>query len=165
MNQPPNQTDFPDVLEADENVIWQGPISFNFFSSPIFTLALVVVIVFTIWVLDGYVAGQSGGSNRQQFGNVAIRPFLIVLLFFQILKMLERCALSSGRAKGQVILTNRRLLRICDWPKLRVRSCDYHGKRITAIGGFLSIGEWRYFVLSRQDATTVRHLIMSQKEA
>ncbi len=160
----PNQTDFLHLLGADEKVLWQGPISFNFFSSPVFTMVLVVATVITIWGLAGYEPNDSA-SPRQAFGNLAIRPTLIVILFFQILAMLERRALSLGRANGKIILTDQRLLRVCDWCKLRVRARGHYGKRIATLGGFLTVGELGWFVLSRDTASNLQKIIAAQREA
>ncbi len=157
------QSDPLAALEADERILWQGRIGFNFFSSPILTLALVGVTVFAIWALAGYVPNQSSGSGRQQFGNVAIRPALIVLLFFQTLAMLERRAVTTGRATGDIILTNRRLLRISTWPKLRVRAFDYVSKRVSGFGGVIWVGEFGWFTVAPNDAVQVRRLMNFQK--
>lgn len=163
MNLSPYQSDFPKLLDPDEKVLWQGPIQFSFFSAPLFTVALVVVTAFTIWALDGYVPSQSSGSRRAQFGYVAVRPALIVLLFFQILAMLERRAVTSGRAKGEIILTNRRLLRICDWPKLRVRAYQYLSKRVSGFSGIIWIGEFGWINLAPSNAAHLLKLMKVEK--
>lgn len=163
MNQSPYQSDFPNLLDPDETVLWQGPIEFNFFSAPLFTLALVAVTAFTIWALDGYVPSQSGGSRRAQFGHLVVRPALILLLFFQTLAMLERRAVTSGRAKGEIILTNRRLLRICDWPKLRVRAYRYLSKRVSGFSGIIWIGEFGWINLAPSKAAHLLRLMKVEK--
>ena len=159
----PLSSDLLAALEADVKVIWRGRVGFNLFSSPLFTVALLAVTVFTIWALEGYVPSQSSGSSREQFFQVAIRPILIILLVFQILAMLERRAVTSGRAMGDIMLTNRRLLRICTWPKLRVRAADYQSKQVSGFGGLIWVGEIGWFTLSPSDAAQVRSLINSRK--
>lgn len=163
MNQSPDQSNFRNLLDPDETVLWQGPIRFKFFSAPLFTVALMAVTVFTIWALDGYVPSQSSGSRRAQFGHVAVRPALIVLLFFQILAMLERRAVTSGRAKGEIILTHRRLLRICDWPKLRVRSYQYLSKRVSGFSGIVWVGEFGWVNLAPSNAAHLLRLMKVEK--
>ncbi len=150
-------------LLSNEKVIWKGQIAYTFFSSPIFNLALLAAAAFTIWALAGYVPSQGDSGFREQSFKVTIRPALIVLLFVQIFVMLERRAVTSGRATGDIILTNRRLLRVCSWPKLRVRGLDYLSKRVSGFGGVIWVGEFGWIVLAPSDAAQVRCLIDLQK--
>ena len=160
---------FAEVLERDEVLLWQGKIGFFVWSSPVMALA--------VWILAGYVYWSMWGSySLNEFcppadhvhscGKfyVMIPPLIILMAASVSFDVLERWAIKSGWALGAVVMSNRRLIRISNWPWRRIRGYDYHANppRLT-FGKILRFGNNHSIVLRRSDAEYVLQRINNEK--
>lgn len=164
-------TPFADILHPGETLLWQGRIGFNLTSSPLLTallLALTAYVTASLWVLQSEAAfcatapGQAGCGFLYRL----LPPTALILTAFQCFDMLERRALTSGRAQGAILLTDRRLIRVSDWPRRRLRSFD-HGATAPrrGIGGVIRFGTFGgSVILSPEDAATLRDLMRTPRK-
>ncbi len=109
------------ILEADESLIWQGRIGFTGASSTFTMFVLVVITGLVIWAVSGsYSLAEFCPANEQVSRCGAFYVILplgmIVIVLAQGFDWLERRAVECGKALGAVILTDRRLIRVSDWP-------------------------------------------------
>lgn len=158
---------FSDLLEPGERLMWQGPLGFNVTSSPVLSVMLVLFALYTVvgmWLMQGpadFCADAPADSPCTTL-YWATPAATLVLAAMQVFDMLERRAILSGRAKGTALLTDRRLIRISDWPSRRVRSHNYR-TRIPrkGFGGVLRFGALGgTVILSAEDARRVRQMMM-----
>jgi hypothetical protein len=157
---------FTDLLLPGETVLWQGRIGFNLTSSPILTALLLALTLYTavsLWVIQSEAELCAASAGQGACGAVyrLIPPLALLLTGFQAFDMLERRALTSGRAQGAILLTNRRLIRVSDWPRRRIRAHDYIlSAPRNGIGGVIRFGTFGgSVILAPQDAATVRDLM------
>lgn len=159
-------TPFADLLHPGETLLWQGRIGFNITSSPLLTavlLALTAYVTASLWVLQSETAFCADAPGQAGCGFLyrLLPPTALILTGFQIFDMLERRALTAGKAEGAVLLTDRRLIRASTWPRRRVRTFDYRNTPARrGIGGVIRFGTFGgSVILTPQDATTVRDLM------
>lgn len=157
---------FADLLHPGETLLWQGRIGFNITSSPLLTavlLALTAYVTASLWVLQSETAFCADAPGQAGCGFLyrLLPPTALILTGFQIFDMLERRALTAGKAEGAVLLTDRRLIRASTWPRRRVRTFDYRNTPARrGIGGVIRFGTFGgSVILTPQDATTVRDLM------
>lgn len=157
---------FTDVLHPGETLLWQGRIGFNLTSSPILTALLLALTAYTaasLWFIqsEAEFCATAGGAGACGTIYRLIPPLALLLTGFQAFDMLERRALTSGRAQGAILLTNRRLIRVSDWPRRRIRAHDYTTTPTrNGIGGVLRFGTFGgSVILAPQDAAQVRDLM------
>ena len=159
-------TPFTDLLHPGETLLWQGRIGFNFISSPFTALALFALAGYAAWATWGRYsvadfcppATSSGNCEKVYF---LTAPLLCIAALSLVFDILERRALTSGRAQGAILLTDRRLIRISDWPWHRVRQYDYRATTPRrGLGGVIRFGNFGgNVILSREDAAGVRSLM------
>ena len=164
MTTPPDA--FRDLLTPGETLLWQGRIGFNLTSSPLLTLLLLaftlwVTLSLWLWQTEAEFCASAPGDNACGFLYLAIPPLALVLAAVQGFDMLERRALASGKAQGAILLTDRRLIRVSDWPWRRVRTHDYRASSPRkGIGGVIRFGTFGgSLILAPQDAAKVRDLM------
>lgn len=161
------ETPYSDLLEPGEPVLWQGPVGFNITSSPVLSVLLVLFALYTVmgmWVMQGPAGFCADAPADSPCTTLywATPAATLVLAAMQVFDMLERRAILSGRAKATAVLTDRRLIRISDWPSRRVRSHSYR-TRIPrkGFGGVLRFGALGgTVILSAEDARHVRKMMM-----
>jgi hypothetical protein len=163
----PTDASIKSLLEDGETLLWQGRLGFNFASTPVF--------VFVFYALAGYAFWATWGSfSLEQFCPTAesvikcgsfymlVPPLLLLLAFSMSFDMLERIAILSGNSMGTVLLTDRRIIRVSDWPWRRTRTYNYHGNpERWSWGGVMRFGRYGSVILSPTDAIVVRGLIQS----
>lgn len=160
-------TQFSDVLDPGERLLWQGPVGFNVTSSPVLSAALVLFALYTVvgmWVMQGpsdFCADAPADSPCTTL-YWATPAATLVLAAMQVFDMLERRAIRSGQAMGRVLLTDSRLIRVSDWPKRRVRSHNWRGRiPRRGFGGVLRFGALGgTVILSTEDAKRVRQMMI-----
>ncbi|MCZ8088740.1 MAG: hypothetical protein O9247_01405 [Rhodobacteraceae bacterium] len=155
-----------DLLQPGETLLWQGRIGFNLTSSPVLTallLALTAYVTASLWIIQSEADFCAAAPGQAGCGFLyrLMPPTALILTGFQTFDMLERRALTSGRAQGAVLLTNRRLIRVCDWPRRRIRAHDYAASPPRrGIGGVIRFGTFGgSVILSPEDAEKVRDLM------
>jgi len=160
------QGDFRDLLAPGETLLWQGRIGLNVTSSPLLTallLALTAYVAASLWFIqsEAEFCAASPGQAGCGFIYRLLPPTALILTGFQCFDMLERRALLAGKAQGAVLLTDRRLLRVSDWPRRRLRSFDYRNTPARrGIGGVIRFGTFGgSVILAPEDAATVRDLM------
>ena len=163
---------FADLLQPGETLLWQGRIGFNVTSSPVFTTFLVVLTAYvtaSLWFIQSEAEFCAASPGRAGCGLIyrLLPPLALILTGFQIFDMLERRALTSGRAEGAALLTDRRLIRASTWPRRRIRAFDHRAtppRRGT--GGVLRFGVLKgSVILVPEDAATLRDLMRNPGEA
>jgi hypothetical protein len=155
---------FSDLLLPSETLLWQGRIGFNFTSSSVTVLAVFMLAAYAFWATWGTYSvaefcppEESAGRCGSMYWLTA--PILTAIAVSQGFDALERRALSGGKAQGAILLTDRRLIRVLDWPWLRIRSHDYRASAPRrGIGGVLRFGI-SSVILSPQDADQVSDLM------
>lgn len=157
---------FTDLLLPGETLLWQGRIGFNLTSSPILTALLLALTVYTavsLWVIQSEAELCAASAGQGACGTIyrLIPPLALLLTGFQAFDMLERRALTSGRAQGAILLTNSRLIRVSDWPRRRIRAHNYIASPARkGIGGVIRFGTFGgSVILSPQDADHVRDVM------
>jgi hypothetical protein len=157
---------FSEVLQPGETLLWQGRIGFNLTSSPILTALLLLLTVYSavsLWVIQSEAEICAASAGQGACGTIyrLIPPLALLLTGFQAFDMLERRALTSGRAQGAILLTNRRLIRVSDWPRRRIRAHFYTGTPARkGIGGVIRFGTFGgSVILAPKDADQVRDLM------
>lgn len=156
---------FEDLLAPDETLLWQGRIGFNLISSPLLTLALAALaalVVAGFWLAqtpEEFCATDTGGGCRTLYWSTPFAALLIAAA--QGFEMLERRALTAGRAQGAVLLTDRRLIRASTWPWRRVRAYAYRQNPPRRwIGGMVRFGTFGASVIvPPEDAPALRALM------
>ena len=119
-----------DILQRGETLLWHGPLGFNHASSPVTVAGLYLLAFYALWAswgsqdLTEFCAPGTSGKACTAFYWL-LSPALLLIALIQSLALLERRAVLSGRALGLVLLTDRRLIRLSDWPWRRVTSHDY----------------------------------------
>lgn len=157
-------TPFTDVLHPGETLLWQGRIGFNFTSSSVTVLALIMLAAYAFWATWGTYSvtefcppAESASKCGSMYWLTA--PILTVIAVSQGFDALERRALSGRKAHGAILLTDRRLIRVLDWPWLRIRSYDHRARAPRrGIGGVLRFGI-SSVILAPKDADQVRDLM------
>ncbi len=157
---------YSDLLEQGETLRWQGKVGFNVTSSPLLTAALVLFALYMLvgmWVMQGPAGFCEGAGPDSPCTTLfwATPPLAALMAAMQGFEMLERRAILSGRAQAVVLLTDRRLIRVSDWPWRRVRSHSYQMRLPRrGIGGVLRFGALGgTVILSPADARHVRDLM------
>ncbi|MBL9050053.1 MAG: hypothetical protein JNK19_08075 [Tabrizicola sp.] len=130
MSADPSQFDLASILEPDESLIWQGRIGFTVASSTFTMFVLVVIASLVLWAVWGSYSLAEFCPAKDRVSRCGafyiILPLaMIVIVLAQGFDWLERRAVESGKALGAVILTDRRLIRVSEWPWRRIRSHDY----------------------------------------
>lgn len=170
MPSPPDA--FHDLLAKGETLLWQGRIGFNFISSPFTALALIALAGYAAWatwgsysVTDFCPPATSSGNCEKFYWLTA--PLLCIAAISLGFEILERRALTSGRAQGAILLTDRRLIRVSDWPWRRVRQYDYRATPPRrGLGGVIRFGTFGgNVILSPEDAAAVRNLMRNPGKA
>lgn len=135
-----------DLLEPDETVLWTGKIGFNLISSPVTILVLFALAVYAFWAtwathsLSEFCLNEVSASNCENVYWLSA-PILTIITLAHGFAVLERLALSSGKAQGAILLTDRRLIRASDWPWRRARIYYYRSTRPRrGIGGVIRFG-------------------------
>lgn len=159
-------TPYAGLLQQGETLLWQGRIGFNLTSSPVLTavlLALTAYVTASLWFIQSEAQFCAGASGQAGCGFLyrLLPPLALILTGFQTFDTLERRALTSGKAQGAILLTDRRLIRVSDWPRRRIRSHDYRNTPARrGIGGVIRFGTFGgSVILSPEDAATVRDLM------
>ena len=159
-------TPFADLLQPGETLLWQGRIGFNLTSSPVLTailLALTAYVTASLWFIQSEAAFCAAAPGQAGCGFIyrLLPPTALILTGFQCFDMLERRALTTGKADGAVLLTDRRLIRASTWPRRRIRSHDWRNTPARrGIGGVIRFGTFGgSVILDPQDAATVRDLM------
>ena len=161
-------SNFEQELAADEKVLWAGQSGFAPASHPAATLtcfAIAGYLVKTTWLAGSVADFCNGGSVSNCSRYYWVLPSVMLLLSFGFaFEWLERCLVKAGRASVKVILTNRRLIRIADWPWRRVRSRSYleYVPKINILG-VLMLGARNGFALSPSDAAIVLNLMLASR--
>ena len=157
---------FADLLHPGETLLWQGRIGFNLTSSPILTAVLLLLTAYTaasLWFIQSEAEFCAASPGQAGCGLIyrLLPPLALILTGFQVFDMLERRALTAGKAQGAILLTNRRLIRVSDWPRRRIRSFDYLATPARrGIGGVIRFGTLKgTVILAPEDAATVRDLM------
>lgn len=170
MTADPKKSPFLTLVEPWETLLWQGRIGFTFVSSPVTALAFWILAGYTFWTtwgsysLNEFCPPSDTGRSCGRF-YILIPPAVLLIAVAVCFDVIERLAIQSSKAQGQVLLTDRRLIRASTWPWFRTRVYDYRAnppKR--GIGGVLRFGRLGSIVLSREDANQVLHLIASSRE-
>ena len=171
MSVDPSQSDLTSILEADERLIWQGRIGFTTASSTFTMFVLVVIAGLVIWAVWGsHSLAEFCPANEQvsRCGEfyVILPSGMILIVLAQGFDWLERRAVKSGRALGAVILTDRRLIRVSDWPWHRVRAYDCRTRPPRrGAAGVLQFGAYRSVVLSPADANRVLQMMTTARDS
>jgi len=159
------------ILEPGESLIWQGRIGFTTASSTFTMFALVVIAGLVIWAVWGsyslaeFCPATEPVSRCGAF-YVMFPLAMIVIVLAQGFDWLERRAVESGRAFGAVILTDRRLIRVSDWPWHRVRAFDYRTRPPRrGAAGVLQFGGYRSVVLCPADRNRVLQMMTTAEVA
>lgn len=157
---------FADLLQPGETLLWQGRIGFNLTSSPLLTAFLLILTAYTaasLWFIQTEAEFCAAAPGQAGCGLIyrLLPPLALILTGFQIFDLLERRALTSGRAEGAILLTNRRLIRASTWPRRRVRAFDYLATPARrGIGGVIRFGALKgSVILAPEDAATIRDLM------
>ena len=162
----PAPAPFADVLQPGETLLWQGRICFNLTSSPLLTAVLLILTAYvtaSLWFIQSEAQFCADASGQAGCGFLyrLLPPTALILTAFQTFDMLERRALTSGKAQGAVLLTDRRLIRASTWPRRRIRSFSYLATPARrGIGGVIRFGTFGgSLILSPEDAATLRTLM------
>lgn len=165
---PPDTSPLP--LRPDETLIWQGRIGFTAASSTFTMFVLVVITCLVIWAVWGsYSLAEfcpaNGRVSRCGAFYVTLPLGMIIIVLAQGFDWLERRAVESGRALGAVILTDRRLIRLSDWPWHRVQAYDYRARPPRrGAAGVLQFGGYRSVALSPADANRVLQMMTTAED-
>jgi len=158
------------MLEPDESLIWQGRIGFTAASSTLTMFVLVMIASLVIWAVWGSYSldefcPANGRVSRCGAFYVILPLGMIVIVLAQGFDWLERRAVESGRALGAVILTDRRLIRVSDWPWHRARAYDYRTRPPRrGAAGVLQFGGYRSVILSPSDASHVLQMMTTAED-
>jgi len=157
---------YADLLQPDETLLWQGRMGFNLTSSPLLTAILLALTAYTaasLWFIQSEAEFCAASPGQAGCGLIyrLLPPLALILTGFQAFDMLERRALTSGKAQGAILLTTRRLIRVSDWPRRRIRNFDFRNTPARrGIGGVIRFGTFGgSVILSPEDAATVRDLM------
>ena len=153
-------------LYSGETVLWTGPATFTPAKSSIPVLICFGLLFVVYWATRHSLAFErSGTASYSVF--YWLLPLLLVLFSTTLLfSLAERLMMSSGRAHSVVMLTDRRLFRVTNWPWHRVWAADYRvNPRHQVAPGVLRHGRHFVVALLRKDAETVLDLIHRQRVA
>ena len=120
----------PGLLQPGETLLWQGPLGFNHATSPVTVAGVVLLALYALWAIWGnhsvlsFCPPESAGRACAGFYWLA-PPLLLLIALAQGFAFLERQAITSGRAKGALLLTDRRLIRLSHWPWRRIKAGNY----------------------------------------
>jgi hypothetical protein len=159
------------VMGEGETLLWQGPIGFNFTSSPVTVMALLVAAGYAFWATWGSYSATEfclGARSDRGCGSIywLLGPTLLAATAGQGFDLLERFALTKGTAKGAVILTSHRLIRVSDWPSRRVRGYDHRtNSPHWGLRGVIRFGRFGNIILRPDDARQVRQRITDNGRA
>lgn len=127
---PPNGIDMTGILEPGETLLWQGPLGFNHASAPLTVTGLFLLALYAFWStwgnhdLASFCPPDTAGQACAGFYGL-VGPVLLFIALIQGAALLERRAITTGRAQGALLLTNRRLIRLSHWPWRRIKSGNY----------------------------------------
>lgn len=126
----PDRIDTAGLLEPGETVLWQGPLGFNHASAPVTVASLFLLAFYAFWATWGtqsmmdFCPPETSGRGCSGFYWL-VPPILLLIALIQGAALMERRAITSGRAQGALVLTNRRLIRLSHWPWRRIKAGHY----------------------------------------
>ena len=127
---PSHDLDMTGILEPGETLLWQGPLGFNHASAPLTVTGLFLLALYGFWSTWGshdpttFCPPETAGQACVGFYWL-VGPVLLFIALIQGAALLERRAITTGRAQGAILLTNCRLIRLSDWPWRRIKSGNY----------------------------------------
>jgi hypothetical protein len=159
-----SQEQYAKLLSKDEKIQWVGRLGFGLSSHPATT---VIVLVFSAYVFNStwFSYSFSQFCNDPSVGKCPafywfFPPGIFLLALGFGFDWLERWRVQSGKATGYLVLTQRRLIRVIDWPWQRIRSNDYIEKAPKkGILGGIKFDNFHTLMLAPGDAETVLGLM------
>lgn len=156
------------VLENREHVLWQGPIAFGITSHLVTVLIGCVLTVYAFqatWLSTSYQEFCTVSASKSCAGRYWLMPPLLLLMTVgSAFDWVERRAVEAGGRYAALVLTDRRLIRVVDWPWRRVRSANYLAVAPwNWFSGVIVVGRYRSFIANTDDASTAMTLMNLQR--
>lgn len=161
----------PTALGEGETLIWQGPIGFNFMSSPVVVLVLLIASGYAFWATWGsYTASEFclGASSNRGCSSLywLLGPALSAATAGLGFDALERWMVTRGKRRGEVLLTDRRLMRVSEWPWQRIRSFNYlQAAPELVVPGVIRFGRSSVILATNDAKECLRIMKMKRKAA
>jgi hypothetical protein len=157
------------VLAPDETVLWRGKLGFGLFESYytfVFLLAVSMIVLQATWFSYSFAEFCAASPSSKCGGIYFLGPTLcVVSAATSLFGLIERRKIDSGKSLGLCLVTNRRAMRVVDWPWLRVRAFDYHKDHPRqGLKGLIHFGRRGSLRFAPEDATVV-HAIMQDLTA
>ncbi|WGV15780.1 hypothetical protein [Fuscovulum ytuae] len=127
---PQEGIDVTGILDPGETLLWQGPLGFNHASAPPTVAALFLLAFYAFWetwitrsVVE-FCPAETAGQGCAGFYWL-VGPLLLAIALVQGFALMERQAITTGRAHGALLLTDKRLIRLSHWPWRRMKTGNY----------------------------------------